>query len=323
MMASKARMFGDDSTLSAILATDDPREHKRLGRQVRHFDHDSWLHERENIALRGNMTNFSQNEDLCLTLLHTGQRRLAEASPYDNLWGIGLKASDYHDFSPCTWRGSNPLGQTLEYVQETLCEITPQISDFPPADNARPLNQPSDTVFEIDPTTQTRLNTAPITEYPHDAALSAFLDSAPDDHTPEILLTTCISSTAARALGGPGTARQTARRYRCAESLSPLMLSSPAPNVAPNTSEQPSTELLHRLDDDQRGSFLQLWSTVPSSIWQTDFALDAPGWDPSAIDTLSATLKEYADIFSSSKQDCDACSLRPFEIKVLPGTHPI
>ena len=51
MMASKARLFGDDSALSAILATNDPRERKRLGRQVRPFDHDSWQHERENVAL--------------------------------------------------------------------------------------------------------------------------------------------------------------------------------------------------------------------------------------------------------------------------------
>ena len=42
------------------------------------------------------------------------------------------------------------------------------------------------------------------------------------------------------------------------ESLTPLTPSSPASNVAPNTSEQPSTELLHRLDDDQRGSFPRL-----------------------------------------------------------------
>ena len=45
MMASKARLFRDDSTLSAILATDDSREHKRLGCQVCHFDHDTWLRE--------------------------------------------------------------------------------------------------------------------------------------------------------------------------------------------------------------------------------------------------------------------------------------
>ena len=50
-------------------------------------------------------------------------------------------------------------------------------------------NQPDDTVFEIDTTTRNRLNTVSITEYPHNAVLSAFLDSAPDDHTPEVLLT--------------------------------------------------------------------------------------------------------------------------------------
>ena len=108
-----------------------------------------------------------------------------------------------------------------------------------------------------------------------------------------------------------------------AESLSTLTPSSPASNVEPNTSEQPSTELLHRFDDYQRGSFLRLWSTAPPHIRQMDFALDTPGWDPSAIDTLSATLTEYADICSSSKLGDGACSLRPFGIKVPPGTHPI
>ena len=55
------------------------------------------------------------------------------------------------------------------------------------------------------------------------------------------------------------------------------VVETPATNTALNTSEQPSTELLHRLDDDLR---------------ESDFALDAPGWDPGAIDALSATLKE-------------------------------
>ena len=101
------------------------------------------------------------------------------------------------------------------------------------------------------------------------------------------------------------------------------VVETPATNTALNTSEQPSTDLLHWLDDDLRESFLRLWSTVPHHIRRIDFALDAPGWDPGAIDALSATLKEYADIFSSSKQDYGAYSLRPFEIKVPPGTHPI
>ena len=88
MMASKARLFGDDTALSAILATDDPREQKRLGRQVRHFDSDIWQQECEHIVLRGNLAKFSQNEEMRLALAQTGHRRLAEASPHDNLWGI-------------------------------------------------------------------------------------------------------------------------------------------------------------------------------------------------------------------------------------------
>ena len=189
MMASEARLFGDDSTLSAILATDDLREHKRLGRQVRHFDHDTWLQERGKIAFRGNLAKFSQNENLRLVLLHTGERRLAEASPYDNIWGIGLRASDYRAFSPNTWRGSNLLGQTLEHVRTTLFENTPPSASIPLPDIVPPLNQPGNTVFEIDPTTRTRLNTVSITEYSPNTILSDFLNSAPDDHTPEVLLT--------------------------------------------------------------------------------------------------------------------------------------
>ena len=108
-----------------------------------------------------------------------------------------------------------------------------------------------------------------------------------------------------------------------AESPVTLALPSTATNVTPDASDDPPTELLHRLDDVERESFLRLWNTVPPHIWQIDFALDAPSWEPSAIDALGATLTEYADIFSSSKLDYGACSLRPFEIKALHGTRPI
>ena len=60
MMASKARLFGDDTALSAILASDDPREQKRLGHQVRHFDPELWQSECENIVFHGNFAKFSR-----------------------------------------------------------------------------------------------------------------------------------------------------------------------------------------------------------------------------------------------------------------------
>ena len=108
-----------------------------------------------------------------------------------------------------------------------------------------------------------------------------------------------------------------------AESLLPSTPLTETTNATPDPPDEPPPELLHRLDDDQRTAFLRLWNTVPPHIRQIDFALDAPGWEPSATDALSATLAEYADIFSSSKLDYGACSLRPFEIKVPPRTQLI
>ena len=74
-----------------------------------------------------------------------------------------------------------------------------------------------------------------------------------------------------------------------------------------------------------RESFFRLWNTapLPTNIGRIDFALDAAGWDPTALDALSTTLATFAYVFSSCKLDYGECSLRPFEIKVPPGTQPI
>ena len=150
MMASKARLFGDDSALSAILATDDPREQKRLGRPIRHVDHEPWQQECENIVLQGNLAKFSQNDEIRLAVMHTGQRRLAEASPHDKLCGIALRACDYRASSPSTWRGSNLLGQALEHLRETLrSEAMPQIFGFLPTNTKGPMDHPGDTTINL------------------------------------------------------------------------------------------------------------------------------------------------------------------------------
>ena len=569
MMASKARLFVDDLVFSVKLATDGPLKQNLLGRQVRHFDHQCWQQACENVVLRGNLANLAQNEDKRI-----GQHCLAETSPHDKLWGIGLSACNYRASSRGTWRDSNLLGQAVEIVRGTLySETMPQNFDSLPPDITAPINQPSDTIFEVDPITRIRLNTAPTIEYPHNAIISAFMDSVLDDHAPKVLLTnyfrtdkplisehgpdlisgvvtmddvtfTTLPSLATRAsaishihfapvwtqnrpdhssnkvplsrrkpaapptnptsdrqhpdresgigsqellgtnrqvrmtiqvyhsgtaslavwiyivpneilrctflLGRNGSMRFHSRSYQtlaptpdgrlfgelalsCAfddacnsaaayirsceapdaayhlvydgpgESLNmtpqlvpvnlirldgslalaehymvdvipthdgwtpyehligsgrqaiPIMgyrdlkrgdslgtdgtisllrvplealaphdvrsdvtpvAESPLPsaslslatNVEPDTSDEPSSELVHRLDDDQRESFLCLWSTVPSHIRRIDFALDAPGWEPSAINAFNATLAEYAGIFSTSKLDYGACS---------------
>ena len=100
--------------------------------------------------------------------------------------------------------------------------------------------------------------------------------------------------------------------------------SQPAPPpITSDPPDEPPPELLHRLNYSQRESFLRLWITVPPHIRRIDFALDAAGWDPAALDALSTTLVTYADVFSPSKLDYGICSARPFEIKVPPGTKSI
>ena len=178
-----------DLALSGILVTDDPREQKRLGRQVRHFDHDFLQQEWEHIVLQGNLARFSQNEEMRLALVQYAQRRLAEASPHDKLWIIGLSGCNYRASSPYTWHRSNLPGQALEHVQDILWKgIVAKISDFIPSVPTASIDPSCDTVFEVEMVTRICLNTAPSTRHTHNAILLAFVDSVPDDHVPELLL---------------------------------------------------------------------------------------------------------------------------------------
>ena len=68
--------------------------------------------------------------------------------------------------------------------------------------------------------------------------------------------------------------------------------------------------------------FSPLEHCPPPPVRRIDFALDAAGWAPPALDALSTTLTTFADVISSSKSDYGECSLRPFEIKIPPGTQP-
>ena len=521
-------------------------------------------------------------------LLQIGDRRLAEASPHGNLWGIGLSTCDPRASSPDPWCGKNLLGQALENARELFRRDSTVPPDDPAPETPVPRDATGDTVFEVDPITHLRLDTTPLPANAQTAALSAFTESVPDDHAPEVLLAqeqradapllpeqgpdliggivtmddatfttlltlhsgvsatsrfdcralldtgspqsfihqgafdqmvamgaadaSCIRSTAHRTWSCFGsqqllsTNRQTRmtvqfnhngttsaslvvwmyivpnKTMRCplllgrdswmrfhsrsyqtlppqpdsrifgeltlspcddnfssaaayirncetlgtayhliynrpgvtltdAPQLIPVNLvrldGSPAltahymvdllpvhadlapserfvssgrqlipltgyqdlepgdvlstasspllrvplksltpsapptdvsalaessttpaspPTPPPNTSDppdEPPLERLHRLDHNQRESFLRLWNTVPPHIRRIDFALDAAGGDSAALDALSTTLVTYADVFSSSKLDYGECSTRPFEIKVPPRTQPI
>lgn len=53
-------------------------------------------------------------------MFETGDAVLVDASPYDRIWGIGLKADDERALHPNTWQGQNLLGFALMDVREEL-----------------------------------------------------------------------------------------------------------------------------------------------------------------------------------------------------------
>lgn len=120
MMYSKAILFGDAEIAARILAESIPRRQKELGRKVRGFDAALWNAQCEALVYTGLLEKFRQNPELLEALRATGDTLIAEASPTDNIWGIGLEEEDPRAHDPAQWQGQNRLGKVLMCVRQTL-----------------------------------------------------------------------------------------------------------------------------------------------------------------------------------------------------------
>ncbi|MBV6428705.1 MAG: hypothetical protein KIPDCIKN_03242 [Haliscomenobacter sp.] len=120
MMYAKAMTFVDIDTAKAIMAEQDPRKIKALGRQVNRFVEDTWLFYRYRIVYLANTFKFTQNEQLLEALFATQGTTLVEASPYDRIWGIGLAKEDEKAQRRITWEGKNLLGEILTELRIEL-----------------------------------------------------------------------------------------------------------------------------------------------------------------------------------------------------------
>jgi ribA/ribD-fused uncharacterized protein len=118
MMASKARLFNDGTICSKILATNDPKKQKSLGRSVSGFDKATWEKHAKDVVYEGNKAKFLQNRLILQDLANTGSRTIVEASPYDKIWGIGLHWSDSRCDDSANWQGTNWLGEVLTKLRD-------------------------------------------------------------------------------------------------------------------------------------------------------------------------------------------------------------
>ncbi len=122
LMYAKAKLFKDYETAALILAADDPKELKALGRKVRNFDERIWFQHRERIVTDMLMQKFSQQDDYKKALLETEHRVIVETSPYDKIYGIGMTTEEIikKGENPANWKGLNLLGKCLMTVRATL-----------------------------------------------------------------------------------------------------------------------------------------------------------------------------------------------------------
>lgn len=125
MMYQKAVLFKDDVVATKILATDDPKLQKDLGRQVKNYKESVWALVREDVMVEGLYEKFNQTPKLRSALLATGTTIIAEASPVDRIWGIGLTAEDPLAQDVSTWQGQNLLGKVLMRVRARLLDADP------------------------------------------------------------------------------------------------------------------------------------------------------------------------------------------------------
>jgi ribA/ribD-fused uncharacterized protein len=120
IMWIKAKHFKDEETAKLIIQETDPGKIKALGRRVRNYQDKEWARIRFDVCLRGLKAKFTQDPVLRENLIRTDEKILAEASPKDTIWGIGLAPTDWDTQDEDKWRGLNLLGSALMEARDFL-----------------------------------------------------------------------------------------------------------------------------------------------------------------------------------------------------------
>ena len=88
MVVFKALLMDDSVARERVLGAATPGDAKAFGRQISQWNEALWRQERFEAICLGTKLKFTQNASLGEYLLQTGDRCLAEASPYDTISGL-------------------------------------------------------------------------------------------------------------------------------------------------------------------------------------------------------------------------------------------
>ena len=179
MMCHKVLMFHKYDLADKIMQSDDPSVCKKIASQkFPEFDSDLWEKTCYTIVKRGVKAKFAQNEDILATLLDTKGALLAECSPYDKKWGIGIDIDDENRFDIKKWKGKNLLGRILMEVRE---ELTQELSIS--SHNTLKYTEACD----LDPIKEWKMAAGELKRIPQFYnAIHVYADTLPDHHVRDV-----------------------------------------------------------------------------------------------------------------------------------------
>ena len=133
LMSEMALLFGDTDTYELIMSEPDPAQCKKYGRNIKHFDEAAWEIVFREVIFHGNVGKAISDKEFAQALLATGDSVLIEASPFDDIYGAGMKESELLNEDgtlkvlPKEWRAykserqaQNVLGFVLMAVRDYL-----------------------------------------------------------------------------------------------------------------------------------------------------------------------------------------------------------
>ncbi len=137
LMSEMALLFRDMGTYELIMAEPDPNQCKKYARNIQHFDEAAWQMIFKEVIFHGNVGKAISDKEFAKALLATGDSILVEASPFDDIYGAGMKESELLNedgtlkVHPREWRAykserqaENALGFVLMAVRDYLRMFT-------------------------------------------------------------------------------------------------------------------------------------------------------------------------------------------------------
>jgi ribA/ribD-fused uncharacterized protein len=120
MMYAKAKLMGDELSMSKIKKTSDPFKVKKLGREISPWKDALWISKRLELVSDICYEKFASNEEFKKEILETNDLILVEAASNDKIWGIGMDEDAPGINNPKNWQGLNLLGKALMNARARL-----------------------------------------------------------------------------------------------------------------------------------------------------------------------------------------------------------